>query len=142
MAPWRTEESRTGLRDRIEWAPGPWDAEPEDRILFTTKHGYAGELQRNHSGAWCGYVSVSKGHPAFGDRDLDFDVHGGITFRRDDEGAGFSWTLGFDCFHSYDQAPLQTGSWSGIYRTRDYARAEVERLSEQLYALENRSEER
>lgn len=39
-------------------------------------------LRAKVTGAWCGYVGVPKEHPLYGilDGDMDFSVHGGITW--------------------------------------------------------------
>lgn len=105
--------------DRAGWLPGRWDEEP-DRVEF--RHaGLPCLLVRSASmGAWCGYVGVPPGHPAYGEEwDSDvvdgLDVHGGISYAGRCSGVichvpqpGESddvWWLGFDCCHAFDVAP-------------------------------------
>ena len=50
-----------------------------------------------------GYVTVPKGHPAYGKGmfDVNVDVPGDVTYSsRSDDGDG--WTIGFDCGHAFD----------------------------------------
>lgn len=107
--------------NRATWPPGPWDAEPEDRVEF--RHaGFPCLLVRGPAGAWCGYVGLPPGHPAHGaDWDepatADLSVHGGITYARPCQEGGpichvpapgepdDLWWLGFDCNHTGDVAP-------------------------------------
>lgn len=115
--------------DRSEWPSGEWDAEP-DKMQFTDEAtGLPCLIVRGGSGALCGYVGVTEGHPWFGKEydacgrtgDDYIDVHGGLTFSNfcadtDDEskhichvpGPGEPhrvWWLGFDCAHSGDWSP-------------------------------------
>lgn len=86
---------------RAKWPPGPWTAEP-DRVDWKSSVGYPCFIKRNILGAWCGYVGLTEGHPAYGhdytrkyeklpDGDDDFErpidgpldmiqVHGGVTY--------------------------------------------------------------
>lgn len=91
--------------DRSRWDRGQWDREPIDKRQWRDEEtGLACLIHRNPRGAWCGYVGVPKGHPAFevpyyapieydddgdeikteetpGRRLVDsIDVHGGLTF--------------------------------------------------------------
>lgn len=83
----------------------------------------------------------------------DLSVHGGLTFAAACDGvvchvtedpADKTWWFGFDCAHSYDLSPasaafgLAAGFYcatDGTYRNTDYARAETQRLAEQLSTL-------
>lgn len=103
-------------------------------------HGLKCRLWRNRFGAWCGYVGVAQSHPAYdvGYESLEaaIDVHGGLTYaeRRSDG----LWWLGFDCVHAGDLAPMLSAPFSRrgeVYRTKDYARAETERLARQLAGM-------
>lgn len=138
---------------KSDWEPGPWHQEL-DRIEWTYK-GFPCLMLRGGSGAWCGYVAVPPGHPAFekGYDDVDFEVHGGITYANHCHGQichepkegepDNVWWLGFDCAHDGDRmpaleallksfgAPDLPGGW-GTYRTASYVRAEVESLVDQL----------
>lgn len=91
--------------DKLEWGNGPWDDEPDKVQWLDETTGKPCLAVRNHMGAWCGYVGVTFGHPAFGrhyddvlptaswmryflarflarffKRDSYVEVHGGLTF--------------------------------------------------------------
>lgn len=105
---------------------GPWDGEP-DKIQWVDPVSDLDCLMlRNHFGAWCGYVGVPVGHPAYGvEYDaVEVDVHGGLTFAdkcsgENEDGtpsAGIChvpldgrphdvWWQGFDCGHGGDFQP-------------------------------------
>jgi hypothetical protein len=138
--------------DRSKWKAGPWDGE-SDREEFTTAAGLPALLVRNPwSGAWCGYVAISPGHPLHGKGNEDTDdvnVHGGITFAGPCRGhvchvpkPGESdnvWWLGFDTNHGGDATPA---GWGGEivagyqdYRDEAYLRQECESLAAQLVAM-------
>lgn len=149
--------------DRAGWAPGPWDAEPEDRVEWRSR-GFACLAVRNMMGAWCGYVGVPPGHPwhrqeESADRLECVEAHGGLTYSGpcDEDGVichvpepgepDEVWWLGFDTAHSGDLCPSYTtvrlaGMRSAMkslgrgetYRDLAYVRAEVERLVEQAEA--------
>lgn len=106
---------------RITPPDGPWMTEP-DHEDFRSPEGLPCILNRNHIGAWCGYVGVPPGHPWHGkDRNGlgHIDVHGGITYgaRCRDEichtpEPGESdkvWWVGFDCCHAWDLMPAALG---------------------------------
>ena len=96
----------------------------------------------------CGYVRVPPGHPWHGTaKDLDIDVHGGITFGEiepcaHDDGTGY-W-IGFDCHHSGDAGfpggdPRREIHFSfdhddSHYWTLEEVQAETERLAQQVKA--------
>lgn len=133
--------------DRTGWPPGPWDQEP-DRVDFIHV-GFSCFVQRNSFGAWCGYVGVPEGHPAY-ERDYDSvvaDVHGGLTYGDRCQGhlchtpepgmPADVWWLGFDTGHSWDVVPgmLRYGpafTEHGSYKDLAYVSRETERLAEQL----------
>jgi hypothetical protein len=144
--------------DKSEWGEGMWKDEP-DKVQFEA-HGLPCLLHRGPGGHWCGYVGVAEGHPCFEqeyDR-ADVDVHGGLTFASfcsdtDDESKGIChlpdegenhrvWWLGFDCAHAGDFSPkynrygypveMLMDSRGEVYRDIRYARAETERLAQQL----------
>ncbi len=125
--------------------PGPWSKEPH-RVEF--KHeGFDCLLARvPHHLAWCGYVAVPKGHPAFGKSydDVTVDVHGGLTYANEcshvvchmsDDGV---WWLGFDTAHCHDVSPINGGPLYGQQEYRDvaYMTAETKRLAEQLKGMQ------
>ena len=94
----------------------------------------------------CGYVHLKSDHPCYGIEydDLDFDVHGGITFAKK---IGDDWVIGFDCGHSFDIVPERSETHSlfnklfdvkkpdGLpvaYRNIEYVKSEIEKLVKQL----------
>ena len=110
----------------------------------------------------CGYVRVPPSHPSHGKgyNDVEVDVHGGLTFGREepcahDDGTGY-W-FGFDCAHCYDAStpPVMDPAWGESarriweidhdpkyaggaeehYWEHDEVVAECERLAEQLAAM-------
>lgn len=109
--------------DKSEWGDGPWQAEP-DKVHWIDKATDMDCLMvRGPLGIWCGYVGVTKGHPAF-DQDYDdvgVSVHGGLTYADfcqpgEDETVGVChvpqagrpehvYWLGFDTGHAYDLIP-------------------------------------
>lgn len=155
----------TGVKDRSQWGHGEWSAEPQDKVQWQDEAtGLPCLAVRNHSGAWCGYVGVAEGHPAFGKDYSDvsqadgeyIEVHGGLTFSdfcadTKDEAEGIChvaapgepdrvWWLGFDCAHYLDLTPGDAArgySWSGegTYRTLDYVKRQCLLLAAQLKAL-------
>ena len=111
--------------DKSAWPPGPWHDEPDKAQWRDAATGITCLAVRGHHGAWCGYVAVPPGHPAYG---LDYDdellyqapAHGGLTFanvcsERETEprichvpypGEPHNvWWLGFDCAHAGDLTP-------------------------------------
>lgn len=111
--------------DKSDWGDGPWQNEP-DKIQWTDeKTGLPCLAVRSDSGAWCGYVGVTEGHPWYNANPFEIDlpqgVHGGLsgaTFCQDtgDESQGVCHTpgpgepdhvywLGFDCGHIWDKKP-------------------------------------
>lgn len=130
---------------------------PHD-VLETGEHlGFKYHITNNGSGYRCGYVRVPEGHPWFGKggMDLNCQVHGGITFGKQDikcsEADGKDWWVGFDCAHAgdlpdpnlpgYDPGRFNLGemltmlmervSSVNTVRTQEYTRDEVFRLCEQ-----------
>lgn len=113
--------------DKSEWERGPWDEEPDKKQWIDPLTGLPCLIVRGPSGALCGYVGVSEGHPYFekGYDDVPYDsvsVHGGLTFcdhchpnpeepgryvchvveDGDDDNV---WWFGFDCAHAWDLRP-------------------------------------
>lgn len=144
---------------RAAWGDGPWADEP-DRIEFEA-HGLPCLMQRvAPSGAWCGYVAVSPGHPLHGAgydsaNTRDVFVHGGLTYAsacRDTichvpkQGEPDDvWWFGFDCAHCDDFMPglaallkLQRQDIFGgdaVYRDANYVRDQCVDLALQLRAF-------
>ena len=199
----RTEESHI---DKSGWYDGPWMTEP-DRIEWRNEHGQPCLIVRNQSGALCGYVAVSPGHPLHGVQcdqecealkaqleqrmneplgnapglmlmigaltgsvgarpDCAINVHGGLTYSDACQAGGkichvpregepeTVWWFGFDCAHCNDYSRMDSKRFEGTenasfmceppnrwnstttYRSVNYVRGEVERLAEQLRAIE------
>lgn len=117
--------------DKSTWPRGPWDQEP-DKVQWIDRATLRPCLivRAPRSGALCGYVGVSEGHPLFGKNSgarsapLEMgtlDVHGGVTFTgfcqpAEDPAHGIChiveegendriWWIGFDCSHGGDLSP-------------------------------------
>lgn len=149
--------------DKSDWPRGEWDDEPDKMQWQDEETGLPCLIVRGPSGALCGYVGVSEGHPAFG-KDYDLvhrmndaiDVHGGLTFAghcqtSDDESWGIChvpepgeldrvWWLGFDCAHVWDRTPAyerHIGPRSDVvvYRNFAYVQGHVRNLAAQLKAM-------
>lgn len=71
--------------DKSTWGDGPWQTEP-DKVQFQDEAtGLPCLVVRGPvTGAWCGYVGITEGHPEFGkdyhEIKLPVGVHGGLTF--------------------------------------------------------------
>ncbi|TCK36701.1 hypothetical protein B0G84_5714 [Paraburkholderia sp. BL8N3] len=110
--------------DRTGWPAGPWDSEPDKAQWTDAVTGLPCMIHRNAYGAWCGYVGVAPGHPAYANEyaDIDAGVHGGLTFADrcdptfDPATGGVChlpepgesddvWWLGFNCGHAFDYQP-------------------------------------
>jgi hypothetical protein len=148
----RTLEWRT--IDKGGWPDGPWRDEPDKKQWRDPATGLACLVVRSeHSGALCGYVGVTPGHPLYGRGydDADVSVHGGLTFAGacrpgGDESVGIChrpepgepdhvWWLGFDCAHLFDLAPGMTRYMSvpdTVYRDLAYVEEQVTGLAAQL----------
>lgn len=146
--------------DKSSWGPGLWQNEP-DRVDFEA-HGLACMLIRNSMGNWCGYAAVERTHPLYEKHYNEvfgaIEVHGGLTYS--DKCAGHIchvpapskpddvWWFGFDCGHAFDYKPglaaqlraagVKIGSGGRLpgedYRDVAYARAETDKLAQQLAA--------
>lgn len=112
--------------DKSTWGDGPWRDEP-DKVQWTDETtGLPCLVVRSTlTGAWCGYVGVTEGHPWYGASPSDIShsvsVYGGLnfaTFCQDDgdESQGIChvpvsgepdhvYWLGFDCGHAFDLSP-------------------------------------
>lgn len=68
---------------------------------------------------------------------LDFliSVHGGITFSGYLEGQKDKWFFGFDCSHAGDWTKINP---EGTFRNFFYVKSEIERMVDQLIALEEK----
>jgi hypothetical protein len=81
-------------------------------------------IRHSHLGHLCGYVKMPKGYELSEDDLYSLEVHGGITYDKN------NW-IGFDCAHSGDLAPASKESY-GVYRNFAYVKAETQRLAEQV----------
>lgn len=112
------------FRDKSDWGNGPWQTEPDKAQWIDESTGLPCLMVRGPSGALCGYVGVSSGHPAF-EKHYDsvlVDTHWGLTFSshcQEDHEHGVChrveageddnvWWLGFDCAHSGDLCPAHS----------------------------------
>jgi hypothetical protein len=147
-----TTQASVHLVDRSKWNPGPWDGEPD---RWEGEHeGFPILAVRNNLGAWCGYAAMPPGHPWHSKnvfRDLDVDVHGGLTYGNQCQGTichvpksgepdDVFW-LGFDCNHSGDISPEMEATMGhgyhehyARYRDLGYVQDECRRLAEQAKA--------
>lgn len=141
-------------KDRSKWGVGPWDNEPDKVQWLDPVSGLPCMIRRGRMGAWCGYVGVSEGHPAYGKDypEVEADVHGGLTYAAfcedgADEASGIChvtadhkpvWWLGFDCSHVLDSTPEKM-SWNRgpdcEYRDQAYVTDQTLRLAKQLAAM-------
>jgi hypothetical protein len=120
--------------DKSLWGPGPWMNEPDKKQWQDKATGLPCLIVRNGrvTGALCGYVGVTKGHPLFGKQyeNANLSVHGGITFSNfchpePDETRDIChvveageddkvWWLGFDCAHAGDLSPALEANMKSI----------------------------
>lgn len=57
---------------KSEWGPGPWQDEPDKLEWIDDETGYQCLIKRNpFTGALCGYVGLSEGHPYYGKKYSD-----------------------------------------------------------------------
>lgn len=153
-------------RDKTLWGKGKWQDEPDKIQWKDKKTGLPCLIVRGPSGSLCGYVGVSKGHPAFEEHydAVDVDVHGGLTFsnhcRPSEKEHGIChvvekgeddkvWWLGFDCAHcgdyspSYgDLLPKSVGFPGEHYRDMEYVKRECRNLAAQLKKLSSATKKR
>ena len=116
--------------------------------------GFPVYARRNSMGVWCGYIGLPAGHPWAGLNDpARACVHGGVTYAQEDllstPADASDWYLGFDCGHFGDFMPSFVAVEPGVdplatatrlhatynchivYRTLEYAQAELRSLAEQ-----------
>jgi len=119
-----------------------WEQEP-NRVQF--QHQGIDCLIVRHP-RWkhlCGYCNIPAGHPHHGKpyQDLDYSVHGGLTFSNSEAPAkefaeGEFW-IGFDCAHCDDYMPgnvdrIQLGDRPVVYRDIEYVTEQCKQLAEQI----------
>lgn len=153
------------IEDKEEWwGEGEWVSEPDlvefeykDYLCRMKRISHLEGHNKDHmfGGHLCGYVQVpSDLNLVEKDYDLDFDVHGGITFNQyieESEDKGAYW-IGFDCAHSHDYIPCMRNIYSKIsdeifpvseemkksslfnptYKNLDYVIAECKSLVDQV----------
>lgn len=112
------------LIDRAGWPSGPWDTEPDKEQWVDAETGLDCLIVRHPDfGNLCGYVGVSRDHPAFKHHFgllRDLSCHGGLSYSAlCQEGEAepavchaplpgrprLVWWLGFDCGHVFDLKP-------------------------------------
>lgn len=146
--------------DKSSWARGPWDFEPDKVQWQDPATGLPCLIVRGPSGALCGYVGVSAGHPLFGKAydETELSAHGGLTFSNMcqegmSEASGIChkpaagepdhvYWFGFDCAHAGDLTPgtdaalARFGSRFHIpgntYKSLEYVQAQCLDLARQL----------
>jgi len=122
--------------EKAEWGDGPWNDEPDKVQFLDEETGLPCIIKRGPMGAWCGYVGVSKNHPAHGmdySEEGSLEVHGGLTFAGacQEHGEGEEadaichvvedgeddnvWWLGFDCAHGWDLIPRMKATHKRLY---------------------------
>ena len=146
--------------DKSQWLDGPWKDEPDKMQWPDAATGYPCLIVRNPVGALCGYVGVTKDHPAYGKgyEDVDAGAHGGLTFAGKCRPGGEDhaichvveagedddvWWLGFDCAHSNDFTPYTASVSPSMlvfskpehYKDVAYVQYECAILAAQLEAL-------
>jgi hypothetical protein len=126
--------------DKTTWGEGPWQDEPDKVVWVDPATGLDCMAHRGPHGSWCGYVGVPKGHPAYGKhydlvgvKDVDVDVHGGLTYSAYCQEAppehgichvaqpgrpAKVWWLGFDCAHFMDFMPGMASRLAEIRKQR------------------------
>ena len=145
--------------DRSKWRgdASVADGEP-DKLQWEDKAtGLPCLIHRNHGGALCGYVGVSKSHPYYEKNynEVDVDVHGGLTFsdfcgETEESGRGVChvsdnhekvWWLGFDCAHLFDVSPAYDYDlFECSYKDISYVKLQVESLAKQIHAHKKEKE--
>ena len=119
---------------------------------WVTQAGLPAKVKIMPMGHRCGYVGVNA--ETFKDKgydDLDVDVHGGLTYARDEED-GLRW-YGYDCAHLGDardinlmderhrelfaKYPFDFNDGSDTVKSLDYCIIECENLATQLKQMED-----
>ena len=86
-------------------------------------------------GFLCGYVEIEQNHELYNNQkcyDLDYDVHGGITYKDFMKKEDNKYLIGFDCAHYNDYMPTMPYGSDGIYRTMEYVESELKQLVDQF----------
>ena len=145
----------TNIIDKSKWGDGEWNNEPDKVQWPDSETGLPCLAVRNRVGTWCGYVGITKEHPAFEKDYNDIDewpeVHGGLTYadfcQENNKEHGVChivatgeddrvWWLGFDCGHCGDLVPsmpeLVISVGDDTYKTLDYVKGHCASLAKQL----------
>jgi hypothetical protein len=137
----RIEYRNPTVNKLTAFGPGPWVDEVDKVQWQDDATGLPCLVKRNHMGAWCGYVGVSKGHPLFEDTEADYKVepHGGGAPSR----ASASPTT-----TARSGTPSGTGEYGSklprlnedvTYRDLAYVTGETVRLARDLHELDTLS---
>lgn len=112
-----------------------------------TAHGLQCRTVRHPSlGHWCGYVGLPVDHPDHSKDyySVDVDVHGGLTFARENapnEKPDGNWWFGFDTAHVGDLVPgMRSHFKDETYKDAAFVVAETNSLAAQLAARTQGSE--
>ena len=144
--------------DKSDWPDGPWKSEPDKKQWQDQTTKLPCLIVRGPFGALCGYVGVTKDHPAFGtnwEDNLPLSMHGGQTFGSlcvpdnkehdichvvEPGEEDHVWWIGFDCAHSGDFCPASGKEgiflkYNSTYKNWQYVENEVTQLAAQLSKL-------
>jgi hypothetical protein len=126
----------------------PWLSEP-DSWLHIDDDGLVLAAVRAGVGWWRGYLGIHKAMDR--NRLRGIRAHGGLTYKKAESPDSLTTTMlmalsvsgyempvfwiGFDCGHRGDLVPEH--GWSeGIYRDLEFVRGEIQRMADQVRALE------
>lgn len=98
-------------------------------------------MQRNPSGAWCGYTIIPKSFPLDFEQEINLNCHGGVTYQSVNIDGDL--VIGFDCSHHGDLIPglLEFNFYSflsdesSVYRDKEYVYDEVNSMVDQILNL-------
>lgn len=138
---------------REKWGEGEWLHEPDYYEWIDEVSGYLCIVNRNHLGAWTGYVCLSMEHPYYGwpDRErprpriesvsVSWTGTAPPNLRRNDD-----FVIGFDCGSGMDYVPGRDRDYQGTdfmhlfrYRNYNYIVKKTKKLADELYQIANRS---
>jgi hypothetical protein len=114
-----------------------WEKEMNEGTFKHPRNGMTCRIWRNDTcGFLCGYLTLPEDHPwtqAESYNDIDAEVHGGLTFKKDN-------IIGFDCGHYGDIMPrlIAMSSFPALndatYRNWEYVERELHSLGDQAQA--------
>lgn len=127
----------------------PWLSEP-DSWLHIDDDGLVLAAVRAGVGWWRGYLGIHKAMDH--NRLRGIRAHGGLTYKKAESPGSLTTTMlmalsvsgyempvfwiGFDCGHRGDMVPQQGWIEVGIYRDLEFVRGEIQRMADQVRALE------